>query len=190
MDWLRTIDNLPPWAFVFKSDARSMYTNIDTEHAIFIICLWLDELSKHPDFPEDFPLDAIKEAINIIMCNNHFIFGKLNFLQLLGTAMGQSAACIWATIYYGYHEVKNCCPHSPNNSMMEKWCDGLTIFLGFGAATSANLGRTATIGRSLSTLFLENYSGILPSHPNPQSFLTLQTALKGGGSSPQPTRSQ
>ena len=98
-----------------------MYTNIDTKHAIFIIFLWLDELSKHPDFPEDFPFDAVKEAIGIVMRNNHFIFGDLNFLQLMGTAMGQSAACIWATIYYGYHEVKNCCPRSCNNFMIEKW---------------------------------------------------------------------
>ena len=30
----------------------------------------------------------------------------MNFLQKMGTAMGTSAACMWATIYYGRHEVK------------------------------------------------------------------------------------
>ena len=99
-----------------------MYTNIDTNHAICIICLWLDELSKHPDFPEDFPLEAVKEAIGYIMRNNHFVFGDLNFLQILGTAMGTSAACIWATIYYGYHEVKKLLP-----TFMKQLYDGKMV---------------------------------------------------------------
>ena len=103
---LRAIRDLPPNAFVFTADAISMYNNIDTNHAIDVITTWLDELSTHANFPTDFPMKAIKEAMAIIMSNNHFEFGDLNFLQLLGTAMGTSAAVMWATIYYAYHEVK------------------------------------------------------------------------------------
>ena len=51
--WLRMIKGLPPWAFLFTTDADSMYTNINTEHAIRVIGEWLDELSTHPDFPPD-----------------------------------------------------------------------------------------------------------------------------------------
>ncbi len=40
------------------------------------------------------------------MRNNHFEFGSANLLQLMGTAMGTSSACMWATMYFAYHEVK------------------------------------------------------------------------------------
>ena len=83
-----------------------MYNNIDTNHAIEVITTWLDELSTHEDFPTDFLMKAVKAAMVIIMSNNHFESDDLNFLQLLGTSMGTSAAAMWATMYYAYHEVK------------------------------------------------------------------------------------
>ncbi|KAL7516390.1 hypothetical protein ACHAWF_000050, partial [Thalassiosira exigua] len=88
-----------------------MYNNIDTSHAIEMIGTWLDELSLRPDFPSDFPLDAVKEAMVLIMRNNIFEFGDLCLLQLLGTAMGTSAAVMWATLYFGRHEVKTLLPN-------------------------------------------------------------------------------
>ena len=128
LDWLRGIDNLPPWAFVFTSDANSMYTNIDTSHAINVIASWLDELSTRPDFPADYPLAAVKAAMEIIMTGNHFVFGDLNFLQILGTAMGTSAACMWATIYYGYHESKKLLPQFKEQlfgGQLVRWIDDI-----------------------------------------------------------------
>ena len=119
LDWLKSIHNLPPWAFLFTSDADAMYNNIDTTHAIEVIGSWLDELSTKPGFPANYPLTAIKTAMAVIMKNNHFEFGDLNFLQLLRTAMGTSAACMWATIYYGTHETKNSSLPSNANSGME-----------------------------------------------------------------------
>ena len=110
LDWLTTITDLPPWARLFTSDADAMYNNIDTIHAIQVISEWLDNLSLHPKFPPNYPLAAIKSAMETIMKNNHFEFGDLNFLQLLGTAMGTSAACVWATIYHGTHEAKTLTP--------------------------------------------------------------------------------
>ena len=38
------------------------------------------------------------------MENNIFEFGDMYFKQLTGTAMGTSAACLWATIYFAIHE--------------------------------------------------------------------------------------
>ena len=110
LDEVRQIDDLPPNAFLFTADADAMYNNIDTEHAIEVIEAWLDELSTHPDFPIDFPLQAVKDAMKMIMRNNLFEFGDLFILQLLGTAMGTSAAVMWATLYYGYHETKKLLP--------------------------------------------------------------------------------
>jgi len=71
-----------------------MYTNIDTTHALHVICIWLDSI----DLPEGFPLEAVKEAMALVMRNNICEWGDLYFLHLLGTAMGTSAACMWAMI--------------------------------------------------------------------------------------------
>ena len=87
-----------------------MYNNIDTNHTIEVIGDWLDDLSLHPKFLPNYPLAAIKSAMATVIKNNHFEFGDLNFLQLFGTVMGTSAACIWATIYYGTHKAKTLIP--------------------------------------------------------------------------------
>ena len=103
LDELKALQ-LPPDAILFTADANSMYNNIDTEHAIEVVDAWLDELQAQGLLPPDFPLEAVKYAMRVIMRNNTFEYGALYFLQLLGTAMGTSAAVMWATIYYGYHE--------------------------------------------------------------------------------------
>ena len=41
----------------------------------------------------------------LVMRNNLFEWGDLYFLQLTGTAMGTSAACMWATIYFAVQEI-------------------------------------------------------------------------------------
>ncbi|KAL7544454.1 hypothetical protein ACHAWF_007836 [Thalassiosira exigua] len=98
---LKKLGRLPPNAKLFTADAKSMYTNIDTDHAINVISTWLDSL----ELPDGFPLDAVKEAMKLVMRNNVFEWGDCFFLQLLGTAMGTSAACMWATIYFAVHEL-------------------------------------------------------------------------------------
>lgn len=107
LDEVSTLD-LPSNAILFTADANSMYNNIDTNHACEVIGSWLDELA--PQIGADFPVDAIKTAMNVIMRNNIFEWGDLYFLQLLGTAMGTSAAVMWATLYFGYHEVHTLLP--------------------------------------------------------------------------------
>ena len=99
---LKKLGRCPINARLFTADAQSMYTNIDTPHAILVIGRWLDSLKTklHPTYP----LDAVKDAMKIVMTNNIFQFGDAYFLQLLGTAMGTSAACMWATIYFSVHE--------------------------------------------------------------------------------------
>ena len=105
---------LPPDVWLFTADARSMYTNIDTRHALEVIGKWLDKLHREGRLPAGFPLEAVKEAMALIMLNNTFAWGDLYFLQLIGTAMGTSAACMWATIYFSVHESTTLLPRFGN----------------------------------------------------------------------------
>ena len=82
-----------------------MYTNIDTEHGLATIENWLNlhrtEIrARHSDFP----FDLLKELLRIVMTNNVFQFDDCWYHQTNGTAMGTSVACIYATIYFSYHE--------------------------------------------------------------------------------------
>ena len=89
----------------FVTDANSIYNNIDTDHAIRVITWLLKDLSAKNNLPTNFPLNAVLNAMTIIMKNNIFEFGDCYFIQLLGTVMSTSAAVMWATLYYAYHEV-------------------------------------------------------------------------------------
>ena len=106
---------LTPCACLFTTDAVSMYNNIDTDHAITVITWWIRDLENKNLLPEDFPSNAVISAMTTIMKNNIFEFGDLYFLQLLGTAMGTSAAVMWATLYYAYHEVHTLLPNHGHN---------------------------------------------------------------------------
>ena len=109
---------LPPNIWVFTADAKSMYTNIDTAHALEVIGTWLNNLNSEGQLPSGFPLAAVKEAMTLVMQNNIFEYGDLYFLQLLGTAMGTSAACMWATIYFSVHENNTLLPRYSNNLLL------------------------------------------------------------------------
>ena len=102
---LRELGTLPPGAKLFSADAISMYTNIDFDHAIEEITLWFKRLAHDGCLPAEFPTKAVLAAMRIVMTNNVFQWEDCYFLQLQGTAMGTSSACMWATIYYAVHEV-------------------------------------------------------------------------------------
>ena len=107
---LHELGALPSNARIFTADANSMYTNIDTDHAIEVITAWLTNLSNTRQLPYGYPLPAVLEAMELVMRNNIFEWGNLYFLQLLGTAMGTSAACMWATIYFAIREMGTLIP--------------------------------------------------------------------------------
>ena len=48
---IELLGKLVPNSWLFTADATSMYTNIDTQHAIHVITLWLDSIT----LPEGFP---------------------------------------------------------------------------------------------------------------------------------------
>ena len=123
---LNDLGELPPGALLFKADAQSMYTNIDTEHALLVINQWLDDLSDQLKLPLGFPLLPLKQALEIVMRNNVFEFGDTRYLQLMGTAMGTSSACMYATIYFAIHEMKTLLPtFSRNLIFLRRYIDDL-----------------------------------------------------------------
>lgn len=72
LTWLKKINNLPSYAFMFTPDDNSMYNNIDTEHTERIIETLLDKLSILLKFPVKVPLKTVKAAMDIIIQNNYF----------------------------------------------------------------------------------------------------------------------
>ena len=107
---------------LFTTDAHSMYSSIDTDHAIRVITWWIKDLNRRGLLPLDFPVDAVLSAMRIIMKNNLFEFGDLFFLQLLGTAMGTFAAVMWAANYFAYHEVHTILPKDGHLLLYFKRC--------------------------------------------------------------------
>ena len=102
MEELRLLGRLPPTARLITSDATSMYTNIFTSHGLSIIRQWL--LRHEHELPKGFIIDFICDGLKLVMENNVFQFGDTWWLQISGTAMGTSVACIYATIYFSFHE--------------------------------------------------------------------------------------
>jgi len=85
-----------------------MYTNIDTTHSLATLEKWL-ELHEQ-ELPKGFPTEMVIEASRLIMTSNVFQFDDTYWLQKTGTAMGTNMACIYATIYYSYHEETSLLP--------------------------------------------------------------------------------
>ena len=100
------LKNLQPshsWK-TFTCDARSFYTNVDTEHALSSITEYFNEsniclkagIDKH----------AVLMALTIIMRHSVFQFDDTFWLQQTGSAMGVPPAPPYATLYFCIWELK------------------------------------------------------------------------------------
>ena len=63
----------------FTADAKSMYTNINSNHALELLRLFLEELEKEGKLPPDFNIKMIMQAAKLIMKWNLFEFGDTFF---------------------------------------------------------------------------------------------------------------
>ena len=104
LDELKRLGRLPPGSKLVTADAVAMYCNIDTDHGLEVIRLWLEKHKSDKDFPENFPTDMVCEGLELVMRNNIFQFDDCYFHQKEGAAMGTSTACAYATTCYSYHE--------------------------------------------------------------------------------------
>ena len=79
-----------------------MYTNICTRHGLHIMREFMKLFATQ--LPEDFPVESVLLALNLVMKNNIFELGASHFKQLDGAAMGAPVACQCATICCAFHE--------------------------------------------------------------------------------------
>lgn len=98
---LRRLNFEPSKISLFTCDAISMYTNIDTDHALAVIA----EFLRTSPLCADAPRAAIVQGLEILMRNNIFKFGDTFWHQTEGTAMGTPPAPPYATLYFGIHEL-------------------------------------------------------------------------------------
>jgi hypothetical protein len=103
LEELDKIGELDEGSKVITMDATAMYTNIETDHGLEILEKFIDMFADQ--LPDDFPRDLLLWAMKIIMRYNLFEFGPTILKQLCGTAMGTPCACMYATIYYAFHEI-------------------------------------------------------------------------------------
>ena len=96
--------NLPRNARLFTADAVSMYTNIPTHTALNLIGKYLNQYQRKHN--NEYPKDAVRAGLRLVMTMNIFTFGDLTLKQLNETAMGTPPAPPYATIYYRIHEEK------------------------------------------------------------------------------------
>jgi len=87
---------------LFLADAKSMYTNIDTDIGLESIKRFLQD--NRNNLPTNFPTDLFQQVLEAVMKNNIFHFADTYWLQLTGTAMGTPTTCSYASITYGQHE--------------------------------------------------------------------------------------
>lgn len=103
---LSNMHDLPRNFKLFSADASSMYTNINTVHALPMIKEFFDQ---SPDIISRAAVDpnAILNGLRIVMENNIFKFGDTYWWQISGTAMGTPCAPSYATLYFAIHEMKH-----------------------------------------------------------------------------------
>jgi len=105
---LKLLGPLPDYARLFTADAVSMYTNIQCEEGCAAFQGWFDDYAE--ELPRNFPVALFMAVLKIVMTYNIFQFDNTYWLQLSGTAMGTSCACLYATIFWGYIERKRILP--------------------------------------------------------------------------------
>jgi hypothetical protein len=88
---------------IFTCDAKLMYTNIDTDHALSTIAFFL----RTSLLCRGLAVEPIIQALEIIMRNSIFKFGDTIWEQLEGTSMGAPPAPMYATLYFGIAELTN-----------------------------------------------------------------------------------
>jgi hypothetical protein len=93
--------NTPPNSFLFTADAETMYTNILTHRALAFIS---DYFRTNTTMFAEVPVEALIDALRLIMMLNIFSFGDAHLKQDDVTSMGTPPSPPWATMFYALCE--------------------------------------------------------------------------------------
>ena len=166
-------------AFHLTADANSMYTNIDTEHALQVLRWFLEELDAEGNLPPDYDIDMLLDAARIVMTWNIFEFGDCCFRQLIGTAMGTPVACIWATIYFWYYEKTVLIPkYGTKIPFFRRFIDDMYAIVLIGGQTGLTASEWAEFKEDLDDFGLLTWEIEEPSHS--VNFLDLTIEIRDG----------
>jgi hypothetical protein len=122
---------IPPHTFFFTSDSESMYTNIDTNRALAYISSYIRDHAAEFEF---YSVEALVEALKIVMKNSIFTFGDTYWRQDSGTAMGTPPEPQWANIFYALCENQFVPQFFPNLIFYKRFIDDV---LGLWAITDS-----------------------------------------------------
>jgi hypothetical protein len=82
-----------------------MYTNIPMVKALSFISNHIRDTANEI---QAITVEALIEALGIVMRNNVFTFGDVTYKQDRGTAMGTRPAPMWANLYMSINEDTSC----------------------------------------------------------------------------------
>ena len=111
---------VPPGGLSFTNDAKSMFTNIETNAALSVICPYLRTMEK--EFGH-YNATILIQALEIVMKNNIIRFGDIYRKQIKGTAMGKPPAPPWATLFEGLHEIEYLVTWRPYLQLFKRFID-------------------------------------------------------------------
>ena len=91
-------------------DVRALYTNIPNDEGIQAV---REKLNESPSI---LPSRVITTLLSLILTLNNFIFNGINYLQILGCAMGTKCAPSYANIFMGKFEETHIYPRILNKT--------------------------------------------------------------------------
>ena len=89
-----------------------MYTNIDPEEGVDTIERYIKTFSH--ELKKFLPYKLIIKLLRLVMTTSIFQFGNTWWQQIIGTTMGTSCACSYATLFFSYYKGSVICPKYKN----------------------------------------------------------------------------
>ena len=94
-------------------DVKSLYTNIPNNEDIKAV---KEAYGNHPT--KTVATKVIITFLSLILTLNNFVFNSINYLQIMGCAMGTICAPAYANIFMAQFEKHHICPDIKNKSIL------------------------------------------------------------------------
>ena len=111
-DFLQKLDkvkNIPNDCLLVTLDVKSLYTNIPNNEGIKAV---REAYDNHPN--KTVATKVIITFLSLILTLNNFVFNSINYLQIMGCAMGTICAPAYANIFMAQFEKQHIYPYIKN----------------------------------------------------------------------------